>query len=527
MAMQAKRPPKAYSYLRFSTPEQAKGDSAIRQTQAAQRWCERHGIELDTELTFSDEGVSAFEGANIERGLGAFLRAIQNGEVPKGSYLLVESLDRISRQSARRAARSMEDIVERGITVVDLSDGEREYSAAALDKDPLLMVMMVLRFTRAHEESALKSVRVAAARERGRQKFASNEPLTKPLTRQLPGWLRWNDITKSIEAIPERAKVIRKIFKLADSGMGQHSIAGWLNENAGEPWGRGKRKGARWHRSYVQKILTNPAVVGTFTPHKIERDPETRRKTRKPLNAIHHRFPAVVDRELFERVSSRIGSTAPRGRQTRTPTRSIFAGVLKCRHCGGTVTRVAKGDHVYLVCSAANARPRSCHYEALPYDSVERAFINAAQRMIDEAPRGNDTTQLDAQIASTQAEAAMLTSEVQDLLTISIEEKSAIARRNLKQREQDLADTEERLQTLKERRDSLAKVGVRRRLDAIERALHAEPLDRPKANAALREAVERIVIFAAEGRAEVHWRHASEPQDTVLVTRRFEWGRAI
>jgi len=275
--MQAKRPPKAYSYLRFSTPEQAKGDSATRQTLAALRWCERHGIELDTELTFRDEGISAFEGTNAEKGLGAFRRAVENGDVPRGSYLLVESLDRLSRQSARKASRLMEEIVERGITVVDLSDGEREYSADALDKDPLLMVMMVLRFTRAHEESALKSVRVAAARERGRRKFASSEPLTQPYTRQLPGWLRWNDDTKKIEAIPERAAVVKKIFKLADKGVGQHSIAGWLNENAGEPWGRGKRKGARWHRSYVRKILTNPAVVGTFTPHTAQRDPETRK----------------------------------------------------------------------------------------------------------------------------------------------------------------------------------------------------------------------------------------------------------
>ena len=123
----------------------------------------------------------------------------------------------------------------------------------------------------------MKSVRVAAARERGRRKFASSEPLTQPYTRQLPGWLRWNDDTKKIEAIPERAAVVKKIFKLADKGVGQHSIAGWLNENAGEPWGRGKRKGARWHRSYVRKILTNPAVVGTFTPHTAQRDPETRK----------------------------------------------------------------------------------------------------------------------------------------------------------------------------------------------------------------------------------------------------------
>jgi Recombinase/Recombinase zinc beta ribbon domain len=246
--------------------------------------------------------------------------------------------------------------------------------------------MMVLRFVRANEESALKSARVAAARERQRQKFASREPLTEAYTRQLPGWLRWNDDAKAIEIIPERAAIVRRMFELADIGWGQHRIAAWLNETTGEPWGRGKRKGTRWHRSYVRKVLTNPAVVGTFTPHTVERDPETRRKLRKPLDAIHHRFPAVVDRELFERVSSRIGSTAPRGRHARTEVRSIFSGVLKCRHCGGTVTRVSKGEYVYLVCSAANSSPRTCQYEALPYNEIEEAFIHGISRTIEEAP---------------------------------------------------------------------------------------------------------------------------------------------
>jgi DNA invertase Pin-like site-specific DNA recombinase len=217
--MHAPRRPKAYSYTRFSTPEQAKGDSATRQALAAQRWAEQHEVELDTELTFCDEGVSAFEGMNAERGaLGEFLRAVERGDVPKNSWLLVESLDRISRQKPHRAARLIGDIIEHGVTVVDLSDGGREYSAETLDQDSLLLIMMVVRFMRANEESALKSARVAAARERGRRKFASEEPLTKPLTRQLPGWLHWNEDTKSIEAIPERAAVVQKIFELADTG---------------------------------------------------------------------------------------------------------------------------------------------------------------------------------------------------------------------------------------------------------------------------------------------------------------------
>jgi DNA invertase Pin-like site-specific DNA recombinase len=100
--MQSERKPKAYSYTRFSTPEQARGDSSTRQALAARRWAEGRGVELDAELTFRDEGVTAYDGSNVERGaLGAFLKAVYCGDVAKGSWLLVESLDRISRQKNR------------------------------------------------------------------------------------------------------------------------------------------------------------------------------------------------------------------------------------------------------------------------------------------------------------------------------------------------------------------------------------------------------------------------------------------
>jgi DNA invertase Pin-like site-specific DNA recombinase len=59
---------KAYSYVRFSTPDQAKGDSYRRQTEAASEYAHANNLELDTELTFTDLGVSAFRGANAKTG---------------------------------------------------------------------------------------------------------------------------------------------------------------------------------------------------------------------------------------------------------------------------------------------------------------------------------------------------------------------------------------------------------------------------------------------------------------------------
>ncbi|WLA65563.1 recombinase family protein [Bradyrhizobium diazoefficiens] len=200
--MDMQRPPRAYSYIRFSTPEQAKGHSLQRQTEAAQTWAAANGVVLDDELTFQDKGVSGFHGANRETGaLGVFLDRVRDGTIPPGSWLLVENLDRISRQVARKAVRAIEDIVEAGITVVDMSDGGREYNAAALDSDPVLFLMMVLRFIRANEESATKGVRVAKAHAARRQKFAGSEKLTKPYTLRLPAWIRWSTETASYELI--------------------------------------------------------------------------------------------------------------------------------------------------------------------------------------------------------------------------------------------------------------------------------------------------------------------------------------
>lgn len=89
---------KVYSYTRFSTPEQAKGDSYRRQTDAAERWAAGRGLVIDDQLSMADEGMSAYRGSNTSEGaLGTFLQLCQRGLVEPGSFLVVESLDRISR----------------------------------------------------------------------------------------------------------------------------------------------------------------------------------------------------------------------------------------------------------------------------------------------------------------------------------------------------------------------------------------------------------------------------------------------
>src|SRR5262245_37503899 len=101
--------PTAYSYLRFSHPDQATGDSVRRQTKLRDAWLKRNPkVTLDTSLSLEDKGVSAFKGAHYQKDgkpddrhcLGRFLAMVKEGQIARGSYLIVESLDRLSREDA-------------------------------------------------------------------------------------------------------------------------------------------------------------------------------------------------------------------------------------------------------------------------------------------------------------------------------------------------------------------------------------------------------------------------------------------
>jgi DNA invertase Pin-like site-specific DNA recombinase len=363
---------KAFSYIRFSTPEQSKGHSLERQMKAAEAYAGRKGLELD-ERSFKDLGVSAFEGANIREGaLGAFLGAVKEGAIPKGSYLLVESLDRVSRQTAYDAAHTMRQIVEEGITVVDLSDGDggRVYNRDSL-KDGFAFIVMSIRFMRANEESALKSNRLAKVWESKRKKAANKVPMSV----HCPAWLKLNADRKSYSVIKDRALTIKRIFAEAASGLGMYTITKRLNERKVPHFG----KAHGWRLPYVAIILKNRAVLGEFQPHKYIDG------KRMPYgDPIKGYYPAIVDQETFDRVQRGIAERrfTGAGRKGKGYS-SLFARMLHCAHCESTVYVENKGrGERSLVCSNAGSHTQ-CPTLRWKYEHFEHAVLYFLSREID------------------------------------------------------------------------------------------------------------------------------------------------
>ncbi|HEY1711093.1 MAG TPA: recombinase family protein [Rhizomicrobium sp.] len=367
--------PKAYSYLRFSTPEQSKGDSFRRQTAASRAYAKRHGLELDETLTFEDKGVSAFRGKNVKGGeLGAFLNAVESGKIRRGSYLLVENLDRLSRDTVRSAFIQFTGILERGVNVVTLTDGKL-YTAAKMDADfGDLLISLTIMF-RAHDESALKSKRISASWKNKRDK-AQNEG--EKLTARCPAWL--TKAGNSFMVDKARAKVVRRIFDMTIAGHGKSIIARLFNLEGIPTFGKSKG----WHPSYIQKILENKSVIGTFQPMRIEMN-EDRTKTRVPVSdPIPEYFPAIIDRAVFERARrARASRRIPTGR-TGENFSNLFSGLAVCE-CGAPMQFVNKGKGskggAYLVCSYARRSVSNCKAPSWKYGSVEALLILCLEKV--------------------------------------------------------------------------------------------------------------------------------------------------
>lgn len=372
--------PKAYSYIRFSTPEQRKGGSKNRQIQLSRDYIRDHPeLELDESLRLNDLGVSAFNKANLAKGaaLHTFLDAVKRNLVQPGSYLLVESLDRISRAQVSDALPLFLEILKQDITIVTLTDG-MVYTKEKIGTQFNDLVMSLMIMYRAHEESLTKSKRVKAAWEQKRKNIQQQK-----LTKTCPAWLQLGADRKQYEPIREKVATVRKAVSLLLSGVGKDAIAKRFNEQrvlSISP----KRDGQTWYGSYVTKILRNRALIGEFQPHKMING-----KRVPSGEPISNYFPRILSDEDFASVQHVIDERGKKGGGRRGKAfPNLFTGLVRCGYCDSTMIYVNKGrprraektppSNLFLVCHRAK-RGAGCHFIPWKYQEIESGILNHAR----------------------------------------------------------------------------------------------------------------------------------------------------
>ena len=394
---------KAYSYIRFSTQEQAKGNSLERQLNLSKEYAERNGLVLDQNLSMRDLGLSGFKRTNITKGaLGEFLRAVESGIVEKGSFFLVESLDRISRAEITEQMSIFLNLINAGITIVTLIDGIT-YTKEDIDKQMNDLLYSLMIMSRGHEESLTKSKRLKASWESKRKRTKD-----KFITTVRPAWLDFDKTIGDFIENKERCMIVREIFEMAGRGMGKDRIAKSLNISKTPTFGRSKN----WHQSYIQKILQNRSVIGEFQPHRMLNG------KRIPVGSpIECYFPKIVTDEQFYSILKRRNALVKVVGRARTSNRNLFTGLLKCGYTGCSVVYVNKGKWQYLVSSNAMFGKNDIPYTSWAYKDFEISFFSLIKDL--------DISSIlnpDSKIISSQYEAEAL----------KLEEENKILNNNIK-----------------------------------------------------------------------------------------------
>lgn len=366
----------AYSYLRFSTPEQIEGDSIRRQSTKTKDWCDRKGVHLDTTLSFEDLGRSAFTGNHFNEGaLGIFFGLVKDSTIKPGSYLVIESLDRFSRENPMTAAGRLFELVKAGITVVTVDD-EREYSPESLGgSDSTAMLILVIKLAQAHAESVRKSQLIGPAWEK-KKALARSEG--RPLTSRGPQWLELKD-GRFVER-PDRVEIVRRIFRETIAGYGRREIVRRLNADGIQTFRADenrKRRPTGWQMSSVAKIIQNRMVLGEYQPHVGTHKAKNRRPDGEPIKDY---YPRIIDDETYWRAQAALGDRRQQtGGRRGDKGAHILRGLAKCASCGGPMHVVDKGKPpkggVYLVCSG-NRRNTGCdNGRAWRVDKLEEAVL--------------------------------------------------------------------------------------------------------------------------------------------------------
>lgn len=356
--------PKAYSYIRFSTPEQARGDSYRRQLEEAERFCAEQGIQLvdSKEYLFFDKGKSAYSGKHVDANseLARFLKYVDEGMISPGSYLIVESLDRLSRERVIEAMTRFLALLSKGVRIYTSAD-KMLYSD---DSQSHQLLVSIMSMHRAHEESSLKGKRVSAAWKKKQQDARDN--LT-PLGRACPYWLSYD----GSQYIPEkdRIEVIQKIFELSIEGRGQRSIAKSLNLSGVPVFGSEKRnhKGL-WSSSSVCKILTNRALLGEYQPTNLVGG--KRVNSGEPIKDF---FPRIISEEIYYQAQN-MRSVRRAFKSTKNSLNfNIWQGVAKCGFCRSAMHLDNKGrDQKYLKCYGA--AKGACSAKPVKLERAESAY---------------------------------------------------------------------------------------------------------------------------------------------------------
>ena len=383
----------AISYTRFSSGSQRHGTSLERQQELSNAYCKEHNLTLIQ--SFHDGGKSGFHGRHLaaDGELRRLLKMLDNGDIPKGTHLLIEQTDRLSRQPLMQAFSLVTNLLEKGLVIVTLDD-KQKYT---YEGDQTQVYMLAGRLHRGYDESRSKSERLSKV---WANKQKEMEEGIVPKMR-LPFWLARDSSGKVIE-LSSWVSMIEEVLNLAIEGHGGADIAAKLN---GE--GRLTKDGVDWNSSKITKLIRNKQLIGWHT--------------RKSDKTTYLCLPPIVSQELFSMAQKALDSrTRTRGNSKQW--NSALSGLTSCGACGGTLKLHGRPQSRTAVCRTAVdggscTNRKSIRYKALILGSVASLNTSLANLMMNQPikEQPQEKRELEAKLAKAQVKVSNLTLAIAQL----------------------------------------------------------------------------------------------------------------
>jgi len=393
-----------YSYVRWSSDKQTGNSSLERQTRKSKEYAARNGLEW---AELRDEAVSAYRGANWDEkksALGGFIGAVKKGLVPSDSWLYVESLDRLSRQNVLDATEWFISVLKLGITIVTGMD-EHVYNKESIAANATGLMMSIMLFARANEESETKSKRVVSHAKQLIERHKEGKPATIKSAGSHVWWIdSTGDEREGVKPHPEMWEPAKLIVEMFKEGESIFRIVAALRERY--PYGF---KGRDWSGSTIKNMRVNPALYGCRTL-----------KFGLEENKLENYYPALCTEAEFYRIQEVKSNN--RFRANKSSSISLLAGMrlIRCGQCGGTMNTLTTTDgKLRYVCSSGLATKggggtRSWSLSGILIEHclmivLSHAYFDASIR------NQNSATDLDSQIEKYEIRIAELNTEIKNI----------------------------------------------------------------------------------------------------------------
>ena len=364
-------------YCRLSKDDMVQGDSESIKTQKAMltQYAKEHSF-LVAEV-YVDDG---FSGLNFDR--PSFNRMLDDIEAGKIDVVITKDLSRLGRDHLKVGHFTeiyfpMKNV--RYIAVNDCVDTANKNNDIAALKN-----VMNEFYSRDNSRKIRSSIRARAKAGLYRCSF-------NPI-----GYLKAPDNHNKLIVDVETAWIVKRIFELANAGMGMHKIATqfrkeqvpcpswWLHSRGEKDYSQrfeNPENKYEWSHTVIRNIISNPLYLGHSVMCKTESIFKVGKSKKVPEAEqirVENTHEPLVSQEIFDGANAKILS---RRREDTEHFVSPFAGLVKCGTCGKALGLRYWGkdrNRVYI-CTTYAHNTKSCTDHRIYYEDLYKAVLTDIQ----------------------------------------------------------------------------------------------------------------------------------------------------